>query len=184
MMVAIRMLRQLIQEDLDQIMAGYTSTEKYVVNKTETPERTTISLQLLAMDRPYVKRWGSDHIEQYSACFRHDLSLGAYVGDRLVGLGLAEPRWWNRTLWIWQFGVLESYWRQGIGLRLMDLLAEKALAANLRVMVAETQNTNVPAIRFYRAAGFAVDAVDLSYYSNHDLSDGEVAIFMKRKLTS
>jgi ribosomal protein S18 acetylase RimI-like enzyme len=182
-MVAIKTLRQLSQKDLDRIMAGYTSTESYIVSKDETLERTTISLQLVTLDRPYVKRWGPDAIEQYTGCFRHDLSLGAYDGDQLVGIAMAEPRRWNGTLWIWQFGVLESHWRQGIGLRLMDLLAERARTAGLRVMVAETQNTNVPAIRFYRAAGFEIDAVDLSYYSNHDLPDGEVAIFMKRKLT-
>jgi ribosomal protein S18 acetylase RimI-like enzyme len=48
----------------------------------------------------------------------------------------------------------------------------------------ETQNTNLPAIRFYRAVGFEIEAVDLSYYTNHDTLDGEVAIFMKRKVES
>ena len=49
-----------------------------------------------------------------------------------------------------------------------------------RVMVCETQNTNVPAIRFYRNIGFEVGAVDLSYYTNNDLTEFEVAVFMKR----
>jgi ribosomal protein S18 acetylase RimI-like enzyme len=48
--------------------------------------------------------------------------------------------------------------------------------------VCETQDTNQPAIAFYRAVGFEIEAVDLSYYTNHDLAGGEVAIFMKRKL--
>lgn len=182
-MVEIKILQELAQEDLDRIMVGYSSSETYVVSKTETPDQTTFDLRRVTLDQPYVKRWESDAIEQYSECFCHDLSLGASDGSQLVGIAVAEPRWWNRTLWIWQFGVAETHWRQGIGKRLMEALAEKAQGANLRVMVAETQNTNVPAIRFYRAAGFEIDAIDLSYYSNHDVAAGEVAIFMKRKLT-
>jgi ribosomal protein S18 acetylase RimI-like enzyme len=49
-------------------------------------------------------------------------------------------------------------------------------------MVCETQNTNVPAITFYRRVGYEIDGVDLSYYTNRDMTDFEVAIFMKRKL--
>jgi hypothetical protein len=30
--------------------------------------------------------------------------------------------------------------------------------------------------------GFEIDALDLSYYTNQDVEEGEVAIFMKRKL--
>ena len=64
----------------------------------------------------------------------------------------------------------------------MDNLAAHAQSQHLRVMVAETQTTNMPAIRFYRKAGFTFDAIDLSYYTNRDIAEGEVAIFMKRKL--
>ena len=64
----------------------------------------------------------------------------------------------------------------------MQTLADLARQQGLRVMVCETQSTNVPAIDFYRAVGFEVGGLDLSYYTNDDLPDGEVAIFMKRKL--
>jgi ribosomal protein S18 acetylase RimI-like enzyme len=63
------------------------------------------------------------------------------------------------------------------------MLAARACAAGLRAVVCETQTTNVPAIAFYRQLGFEIDGVDLSYYSNDDASGGEVAIFMKLKLS-
>jgi ribosomal protein S18 acetylase RimI-like enzyme len=44
----------------------------------------------------------------------------------------------------------------------------------------ETQATNVPAIRFYMALGFAVVGLDLSLYGNDDAARGEVALFMAR----
>jgi ribosomal protein S18 acetylase RimI-like enzyme len=34
----------------------------------------------------------------------------------------------------------------------------------------------------YRRLGFKVEGIDISYYSNHDYPQGEVAIFMKRRV--
>jgi hypothetical protein len=39
-------------------------------------------------------------------------------------------------------------------------------------------------MRFYRSMGFTLDGIDLSLYSNDDYPDGEVAIFMKRYVSS
>ena len=64
----------------------------------------------------------------------------------------------------------------------MEAAIEKAKAANLRIVTCETQNTNVPAIRFYRKLGFHMEALNLSLYTNEDYPDGEIALFMKRKL--
>lgn len=84
---------------------------------------------------------------------------------------------------MWEFHVAEGYRGQGIGRKLLDTLIEKGRSAGLRTIVCETQNVNVPAIHFYRKMGFILDGIDLSYYSNEDWPDGEVAVFMKRKLT-
>ena len=46
----------------------------------------------------------------------------------------------------------------------------------------ETQNTNVPAIHFYRSVGFELEGVDLSYYANDDFPDGQIAVFMKKRV--
>ena len=98
-------------------------------------------------------------------------------------MALGERRDWNRTLWLHEFHVAPAYQRRGIGRRLMDELAERAAAAGLRAITLETQNTNVPAIRFYRAAGFAIEGVDVGYYTNDDQGpDGTVAVFMRRRL--
>jgi ribosomal protein S18 acetylase RimI-like enzyme len=66
----------------------------------------------------------------------------------------------------------------------MERLVGSAKAAGLRIIVCETQSTNVPAIRFYRRVGFKMEGIDLSYYSNEDMApEREVAVFMKRRLT-
>lgn len=183
-MIEIRTINHLKPEDLRCLNAGYTSTAKYAVRKIETPQQTSISLELIDLDQPYIKRWETDdeEVAQAQRVVALGLSLGAYDGEQIVGIALAEPRQWNRSLWVWEFHVSETHHRMGIGRQLMQGLVQMARLAGLRVLVCETQNTNVPAINFYQAMGFEIDGIDLSYYTNDDLEKGEVAIFMKKKI--
>ena len=167
-----------------QLAAGYTSHQKYIVSKQETDGETLIRLTLQDLEKPYVKRWPEDPEmdAHYRALLEQGLSLGLYAEDVLVGIAIAEKADWNRSLKVWEFHIDPALRGQGHGRRLMDALAEIGLQAGCRVMVCEAQNTNVPAIRFYRKLGFAIEAVDLSLYTNTDISDFEVAVFMKRYL--
>ena len=182
-MVEIKKLEQLRREDL-HIMAGYVSTDRYQVSKSETADEFCFILKRQKLDAPYVKRWSfsEEEFRNYSELVNQSLSLGAYDADQLVGIAISEKIEWNKSLWVREFGVAESYRRKGVGRQLMGQVAEVAKAEGLRILVCEAQNTNVPAIDFYRSVGFEVDGVDLSYYTNRDV-EGEVAVFMKRKLT-
>jgi len=183
-MIEIRPFLSLSGENLTELNRGYTSTAHYRVSKSETAERTVIMLELEQLPNPYVKYWGSDaeELARYQGFAAQGHSLAAYEGERFVALALCEPRRWNQTWWIWEFHVAESHRRRGIGRFLMEAVAQKAQDSGFRILTLETQNTNVPAIHFYRAVGFEIEALDLSFYTNTDMSDGEVAIFMKRKL--
>lgn len=167
-----------------ELVLGYTSNYKFEVTKTENPERTTIEITLQELDEPYIKRWEPElEMEaHYHKILDQGLSLGLFNRSDLVGVALAEKRDWNRTLWVWEFHVAPEFQGRGYGRRLMEGLAALGKQAGCRVMVCETQNTNVPAIQFYRKLGFEIGAVDLSYYTNRDMTDFEVAIFMKRYL--
>jgi ribosomal protein S18 acetylase RimI-like enzyme len=134
------------------------------------------------LQSPFVKKWESTREQEtnYSRVIEQGLSLGVYDEDRLVGIAIAEKQEWNRTLWVWEFHIDMEYRQRGLGRQLMDHLEKIGKENGCRVMVCETQNTNVPAIRFYRNIGFEVGAVDLSYYTNNDITEFEVAVFMKR----
>jgi ribosomal protein S18 acetylase RimI-like enzyme len=180
---SIRPLAALTRADLERLIAGYTSVEKYIVTRHETDARVTLQLGLVPLPAPYVKRFDpidDETVRRYSELARNEFSLGAFDGDGLVGLALAERHAWNNSLWVWEFHIAETHQRRGLGRALMEALIEKARAAGFRIVVCETQNTNVPAIRFYRSLGFSVEGVDLSLYSNDDTRpEGEVAVFMK-----
>jgi ribosomal protein S18 acetylase RimI-like enzyme len=184
-MTRIEPLTELDISSLRRVITGYVSAEKYEVGKTESDDYTSITLQLVRFNHPFVKQF--DHLDEetyarYLQVLEHGFSYGAYDKNLLVGLALAEPHFWNRSLWVYEFHIAETHRRIGLGKQLMDCLVQKGKESGLRTIVCETQNTNVPAIKFYRKVGFMIDGVDLSYYTNDDWPDGEIAIFMKKPL--
>lgn len=183
--IEIKGLERFDAAELRRIGPGYASGEKYVVRKTESRGRVVVELELVRLERPYVRTWepvDGERRQLYERAVARGYSLAAYEGAEPVGIALAEPQDWNRSMWVWEFHTAEGRRRRGIGRRLMEALAERARAEKLRAIVCETQNTNVPAIDFYRAVGFELEGVDLSYYAHVDGLTAEVAIFMKRRL--
>lgn len=181
-MIEIRPLIEFDSITLRELMSGYTSPAIYQVTKSEDEEHTVISMELENLETSYVKQWNytNDELDQYRKLLKEGLSIGAYVGDELVGIAITEKKTWNRTLWVWEFHVHHDYHNKGIGRQMMEQLVVIGRKVGCRVIVCETQNTNVPAIRFYRKVGFEVGAIDLSYYTNSDMINFEVAVFMKR----
>jgi len=185
-MVEIRNLAEVDADSLKRLVTGYVSNARYAVSKTEWDDRAVIGLERVGLERPYVKRYpppDEETVQRYAEVVQNGLSVGAYEGQQLVGIAIAEPQRWNRSLWVWEFHVVEGHRGRGIGRQMMERLVERGRAAGLRIVVCETQNTNVPAIQFYRRVGFRLEGIDLSYYSNEDWPGGEVAVFMKRRLT-
>jgi ribosomal protein S18 acetylase RimI-like enzyme len=182
-MLEIRPLTALDGNLLRDLITGYTSDARYEVTKHETPEYTHIELRLVQLAQPFIKRYthlDTEVVQQYTTLVARGYSLGAFADERCVGIALAEPQAWNLSLLAHELHVSREFQRQGIGRRLVEALVAHGLALGMRCIVCETQTTNVPSIRFYRAMGFTLDGVDLSLYSNDDREQGEIALFMKR----
>lgn len=184
-MVDIRPLTHFDAAAFAAIAPGYTTSEVYRVTWSESDASTTFELNLEALSKPEPFRFPliKEDVERYAALLPNDYSFGAYDGHTLVGIAMSEPSDWNRTVRVWEFHVAQPYQRQGIGRRLMAAIAERARATSQRALVLETQNTNVPAIRFYRRVGFSLEGIDISFYTNEDmLPERNVALFMKLRL--
>lgn len=184
-MIEVYALENLNQADLQRVANGYSSHGKYEVVLTDSGNHISIELRFVALVQPYVKKY--DHFDdettrRYNQVLKDGHSFGAFDGDLLVGFAIAEARSWNQSLWVYEFHVAETHRNLGIGKRLMECAAKKAKEAELRTIVCETQNTNAAAIEVYRKLGFKIEGVDISYYSNADYPDGEIAVFMKRRL--
>jgi len=177
-------LEQFSEEDLNSVLVGYTSTRKYTIEKTETKNQITFRLDLVPLERVYVKKWFlTNEVDHYRRIVPTGYSIGAYVDGKIIGMAIAENLDWNRSLFIWEFHVREGYRRQRVGTRMMMELEKEARQANLRIMVCEAQNTNADAIDFYKHCGFSVEGIDLHYYDDLD-SRNEFAIYMKKMLMS
>ncbi len=184
-MITVQPLMRLDNSDHTRIVTTYISEGLYIVSYRDSLTDTSIALHYVALPKPSVKKY--DHfdagtLKRYAQVFNAGFSFGAYAGELLVGLIIAEPQEWNRSLWVREFHVAATYRRMGIGRQLMAEAEEQAKRSGLRTIVCETQNTNAAAIMVYRKLGFTVEGVDISYYSNTDYPDGDIAVFMKRRL--
>lgn len=186
-MVVIRPLSSIDTSLLERLITGYMSTETYRVIRAETADTVSFELRLTALEQPFVKRYpplDASELQRYRDFAVAGHVFGAFEGETCVGIALCEPQRWNSSLTVWEFHIAPEFQRQGAGRTLMSAVEAHARDEGLRCIVCETQSSNVPAIRFYRALGFTVDAVDLSLYSNDDIERGEVAVFMKKRISA
>lgn len=175
-------LRELTPEDVRRLIVGYESMQRYDVRWDESPQRTSFELVLTDLAEPFVRRWKHEHMtDWYRSLLVEELSFGAHDDGRLIGLAITESRW-NDEAMIWELHVDQTHRGRGIGRALLAAVEDAARAKDMRATVLETQTTNVAAIGFYRACGYSLQAIDLSFYENDDLARGEVAVFMKKPL--
>src|SRR6185503_5290072 len=112
--------------------------------------------ELVDLDEPFVRRWKHEHMtDWYLGLLVEELSFGARDDGRLIGLAITESRW-NDEAMVWELHVDERHRGRGVGRRLLSAVEDAAKAKDLRSVVLETQTTNVAAIGFYRACGYAL----------------------------
>ena len=184
-MIEIHPIEQITVEEAIAVTGSYTCTNIYRVQYSDSDEHTRLELTLETLPQPVTRQYehfDAETLERYNTVTQEGFSWGAYAGQELVGLLIAGQQAWNASLWVWEFHVAAAYRGQGIGRRLMEQAAQAARAADLRTIVCETQNRNATAIQVYRRLGFGVEGIDISYYTNNDYPDHDVAVFMKRRL--
>lgn len=184
-MLRIEKLSQFSPTDLRRIGDGYISKGKYKLIYHDSDDDTSFSLEYIDLDKPFRKEfhhYDDDTFERYSQMVKGGFSFGAIKDDELIGIIIAEKNEWNKSVWVWEFHVEENSRQKGIGRKLMDALAQRSKKSKIRTIICETQNVNAQAIKAYRKLGFKIEAIDISYYTNNDYPDGEIAVFMKKRL--
>jgi ribosomal protein S18 acetylase RimI-like enzyme len=187
--IEISELRSFTQAEIWPIIAGYETQEIFALEKNETDQRIIFEFRLTRLVNPFQDNFYEDfspeEMEWYSSLVPKGYCFGAYHEGRLIGFALAEAISDEHLARVWEFHVMDGFRRQGVGRALMERVFEKAISDDLPMVMLETQNTNINAIRFYRSMGFAVEAIDLSppQYKRADGSaTGQSAFYMKRKL--
>lgn len=179
-------LTNINDEVLTLLKRGYSSDHIYRVSKTESRNKIVFSIELNQLSETFIKSWSGSYnksgIEYYNRIIGQGASIAAIIDDALAGVAIVEPRNWNKSLFIWEFHVSPDFRRRGVGKAMMNHIEAEGRTNDFRIMTCEVQNTNVPALDFYRNAGFELEGLDLSLYSNDPGRNGEIAFFMKRKL--
>jgi len=182
-MMEIKQLEQITAEEIISLGDfGYVSKQKYEVTKEESLQSCAISLKLIDLDEPYVKQEMNeeDDLNRYQELVKQGYSLGLYIDNKLVALAISEAQTWNNTLMLWHLHVHEDYRRHGYGHMLLNRVVELAQESGFRAITLEAQNTNVPAIHFYKKSGFEIEGIDLSLY-DLGADNEEVALFIRKK---
>ncbi|GAU79139.1 N-acetyltransferase [Fusibacter sp. 3D3] len=143
-----------------------------------------INLEPEKLAKTYVKEWqvSEGALNFFNEVIKLDLSFGAYLDQELVGIIICNEIKWNNSLWIENIRVSSAHRGMGIGKALMDHVIHLATLKNFRLIGLETQNTNYPAIEFYKKHNFVIDGVDFSHYPSISGRSGDIAVFMKYHL--
>jgi len=110
----------------------------------------------------------------------------AEENDTLIGLLDMEYQVWNNTVFLWNLMIDLSYRQQGLGRRLWLQGLNYARRIEARAVMIETQNTNIPACRFYLSMGCQLMGFNESLYTSDALEKDttEFALFWTYFLTN
>lgn len=171
----IRKLQQLTHNpSLNWGHNGYSTEIIYSVSSIEFADTFEFSIKEKKLN--YTKVWEttSEDIEELNLIIEKGNSFGAFSNDELAGWIICEQRAWNNSFYIENILIDEKYRRHGIGIMLIKNAIKEARRLNCRVIELETQNTNYPAIQFYRRMGFNITGLNTRLYDNSE----EIALFM------
>jgi len=153
---------------------GYTTDKILAVSAIEFSGSFEFILKEKSI--PYTKVWEthSDEIKELNEIIEKGHSFGVFEGGKLSGWIICDHRTWNNSFYIENILVSESLRRQGAGAQLIKNAVREARNLNCQIIELETQNTNYPAIQFYRRLGFSITGLNTRLYENTD----ETAVFM------
>ena len=154
---------------------NYSTNEYYKVTKNVNKDK--FSLEFERMTLPDVLNFSNTDTlfqDYWNAPEAYGIEVDGKIGAFLE-LDFDE---WNSRVKITQILVLEKYRKKGLGKMLIDFAKKVATERDYRIIVLETQNTNVPAIDFYISQGFSFCGSNIYFYSNDDIGENEVMLEM------
>ena len=99
----------------------------------------------------------------------------AFFDGKLAGEVILEKHWNNYVRL--EIAIKAAYRRRGAGRMLMDCSKKWSRANGFPGIMAETQNTNVAACKFYKTNGFKIGGIDTELYKGINKDSIETAIF-------
>lgn len=181
-MIEVKSLTGLTFKELKKFAHQISSSDTiYEIDREVKDNIITFNLRAVINETAIEKKWSSDVsiCERYNEIAKKGYSFGAYEGNELAGYIIAESREWNNSLWVEMIQVKAGKQFKGTGTMLLNAIEVKARLDKIRIIDIETQNTNVPAIKFYRKNGYEFAGLNMTLYDPSEIKD-EIAIFMSK----
>lgn len=109
-----------------------------------------------------------------------DFVAAAELDGRLAGFCAVQISNWNHRAVLWTLYVDAPLRGQGIGQALLARAVDYTRSAGAWCLWLETQNVNLPAVRFYRAAGFELCGLDTASYDPAGPGAGDIALYFMK----
>lgn len=139
------LLRSLCAQDAQQALAVCKRTAGETLNLIRYEDEWTMTLE---QEAAYIRKMEDDP---------RSLMLGAFLGERLVGIGSFMPcAAVDRVRHRLSLGIciLRACWGRGIGTAMMRVLVDEAKKTPAEQLELEAVGTNERAIRLYERFGF------------------------------
>ena len=107
-------------------------------------------------------RFPDEHYD-YAAMQGSSVFLGAYYGEKCVGLAILQDAW-MKYMYLYDLKVSRDYRRRGAGAALMAKARDIALARGYRGLYTQAQDNNLTACLFYLSQGFFIGGLDTQVY--------------------
>ena len=104
-----------------------------------------------------------DEHYDYDAMQGSSVFLGAYKGERCVGLAILQDAM-LKYMYLYDLKVCRDFRRRGVGAALMRKAREIALSRGYRGLYAQAQDNNLNACLFYLSQGFVIGGFDTQVY--------------------
>ena len=159
---------------------AYTSLEYYDISIQKTGDGFLIPIEKKPFAVPFthVPEDGDFPDKLYEDWWEGAEAYGIVEDGLLLAAVEVCPEEWSKRLMVTELFVGEKLRRQGYGKALMDLAKALTVERGYRVLMLETQSSNVNAVDFYLSQGFTLIGFDSCCYTNRDLERHEVRFNM------
>jgi GNAT superfamily N-acetyltransferase len=167
-----------------RIPSGYVTDRVFRVSREVDPHTIAWRLYEEHLDRPVEKVYDDGEVDDWLDSYQETAEpgsmrfLGAFHESHLIGLATWTHSKWNNTLWLADIRIRADSRRSGAGSHLIQCVQREASKTRARGIRLETQIANYPAIQFYRKHGFTPCGLDDHLYSNQDLEQQDIALFL------
>ena len=158
----------------------YTSAEYYDISVNRTGSGFQIPIEKKPFEHVFTHRSedGEYPDRLYEDWWEGAEAYGIVENGELLGAVEICPEEWSNRLLVTELFVHEKLRGRGYGHRLISLAKDLTVERNYRVLMLETQSSNVNAVDFYLHEGFTLIGFDSCCYTNKDLERKEVRFNM------